>query len=71
LHFWLDRRSRDWFSFIRYDISFSSREFLDRASRALYDFDSTEFEGTLTSTPSRRTSSMSRFVSSFSSLARS
>ena len=31
----------------------------------------TEFDGTLTSTPSRRTSSMSRFVSSFSSLARS
>src|SRR6266851_690618 len=31
----------------------------------------TELEGTLTSTPSRRTSSMSRLVSSFSSLARS
>src|SRR6185369_471243 len=31
----------------------------------------TEFDGTLTSTPSRRTSSMSRLVSSFNSLARS
>jgi uncharacterized membrane protein len=31
----------------------------------------TELEGTLTSTPSRRTSSMSRLVSSLSSLAKS
>jgi hypothetical protein len=31
----------------------------------------TELEGKLTSTPSRRTSSMSRLVSSFNSLARS